>query len=140
LDDPASWSRFIAPQRNWVQQTFEHDLVPDRDGRVHVAIVNMKLGKEGTGVAVSYDKRAMPRYIEWRMMAEGQYVVGIEPCTNGFGRSAVKAAGELITLKPGETRRYRTELVILDGAAEIEGFRKKVASAMIRPRRRRSQK
>ena len=140
LGDPASWSRFVAPQRNWVQQTFEHDLAPDRDGRVHVAIVNTKLGKEGTGVAVSYDKRAMPHYIEWRMMAEGQYVVGIEPCTNGFGRAAVKAAGELITLKPGETRRYRTELVILDGAAEIEGFRKKVASAMIRPRPRRSQK
>ena len=59
----------------------------------------------------------MPRYIEWRMMAEGQYAVGIEPCTNGFGREAVKAAGELIVLQPGESRTYRTELGILDGAS-----------------------
>jgi hypothetical protein len=133
LDDPASWTRFIAPKRNWIQQTFEHDLAPDRDGRVHVAIVNPRLGADGTGVAVSYDKDAMPRYIEWRMMAEGQYAVGIEPCTNGFGREAVKAAGELIVLKPGESKRYRTEIAILAGASEIDHFRKKVATTTRKP-------
>ena len=46
-------------------------------------------------LSVRYDHRVMPNYIEWRMMGEGQYAVGIEPCTNGFGREAVKAAGEL---------------------------------------------
>ena len=54
----------------------------------------------------------MPRYIEWRMMGEGQYAVGVEPCTNGFGRSEVAAAGELIVLKPGEQRRYRTKISV----------------------------
>jgi hypothetical protein len=129
LEDRNSWQRFIAPQQDWIQQTFEHDLAPDREGRVHVAIVNPRLGDGGTGVAVTYDKGAMPRYIEWRMMGEGQYAVGIEPCTNGFGRAAVEAAGELIVLKPGESRRYRTELAILDGPAEIERFRGKVVTA-----------
>jgi len=129
LDNPASWSRFIAPKRDALQQTFEHELAADADGRVRVAIVNPRLGADGTGVAVTYDKRAMPRYIEWRMMAEGQYAVGIEPCTNGFGRAAVKAAGELIVLQPGESRSYVTEFAVLDGRAEIEAFRGKVAAA-----------
>jgi Domain of unknown function (DUF4432) len=128
LADPASWSRFIAPQQSWIQQTFEHDLAPDAEGRVHVAIANPRLGSGGTAVSISYDSRAMPRYIEWRMMAEGQYAVGVEPCTNGFGRDAVKAAGELITLAPGESRSYRTELAVLEGA-EIETFREKVEAA-----------
>jgi Domain of unknown function (DUF4432) len=128
LADPASWSRFVAPKRNWLQQTFEHNMVPDRSGRVRVAIVNLRLGPAGTGVAVSYDSRAMPRYIEWRMMAEGQYAVGVEPCTNGFGRDAVKAAGELIVLKPGERRVYTTELSVIEGA-EIDAFRKTVEAA-----------
>jgi Domain of unknown function (DUF4432) len=127
LDDATSWSRFVSPQKNWIQQTFEHDMAADDDGRVHVAIVNARLGA-GTGVAISYEKRTMPRYIEWRMMAEGQYVVGIEPCTNGFGRAAVKAAGELIVLQSGESRRYQTELQILDGADEIERFSRKASS------------
>ena len=63
LEDATSWSRFVAPQRNWVQQTFEHEMAADDKGHVHVAIVNSKLGA-GTGVAISYDKRAMPHYIE----------------------------------------------------------------------------
>ena len=127
LDRPESWARFIAPQKNWIQQTFEHDLAADRDGRVRVAIVNPRLGDGGVGVVVSYDKAAMPRYIEWRMMAEGQYAVGIEPCTNGFGREAVKASGELIVLKPGDRRTYRTEVRIIEGEAEIGEFRKRNA-------------
>jgi hypothetical protein len=129
LDNPKSWSSFIAPEANFTQQTFEHEMAADEDGRVHVALVNPLLGA-GVGVAISYDKRAMPRYIEWRMMAEGQYTVGIEPCTNGFGREAVKAAGELIVLKPGDRRAYRTELSILDGALAIKQFRDRVASVL----------
>jgi hypothetical protein len=126
LDDDASWSRFIAPQSGWIQQTFEHDLAADADGRVHVAIANPRLGPNGTAAVVSYEKRSMPRYIEWRMMGEGQYAVGIEPCTNGFGREAVKQAGELIVLQPGESRSYRTEICVLEGE-EIDTLRERVA-------------
>ena len=100
--------------------------VADRGGRVHVAIVNPKLGGGGRGMYVAYEKAAMPRYIEWRMMAEGQYAVGIEPCTNGFGREAVRAAGELIVLQPGDRRTYRTEVGVLEDATAIAAFRKAV--------------
>jgi hypothetical protein len=129
LGNPKSWSSFIAPQANFTQQTFEHEMTADEDGRVHVALVNPLLGA-GLGVAISYDKLAMRRCIEWRMMAEGQYAVGIEPCTNGFGREAVKAAGDLIVLKPGDRRAYRTELSILDGGPAIQQFRDQVASVL----------
>jgi hypothetical protein len=113
VSDRASWSRFIAPQKNWIQQTFEHTMRADNRGEVEVAIYNPRLF-EGTGVSIRYDQKAMPNYIEWRMMGEGQYAVGIEPCTNGFGRDAVRAAGELIVLQPGESRTYRTRVGIID--------------------------
>ncbi len=116
VNDRESWSRFIAPQKDWVQQTFEHRMVPDTDGNVTVAIFNPRLFG-GTGLAVTYDHRVMPNYIEWRMMGEGQYAVGIEPCTNGFGREAVRAAGALIVLQPGESRTYRTRVAIVDAEA-----------------------
>lgn len=91
-------------------------MVPDADGNVTVAIFNPRLFG-GTGLSVTYDHRVMPNYIEWRMMGEGQYAVGVEPCTNGFGREAVKAAGELIVLQPGESRTYRTRVAIIDADA-----------------------
>lgn len=111
VEDRTAWGRFIAPQQDWVQQTFEHSMVADADGTVEVAVVNKRLFG-GTALKIAYDARAMPRYIEWRMMGEGQYAVGVEPCTNGFGRSEVAAAGELIVLKPGEQRRYRTKISV----------------------------
>jgi hypothetical protein len=113
VHDPESWSRFIAPQKNWVQQTFEHKMVADRKGQVEVAIFNPKLFG-GTGLSISYDHAAMPRYIEWRMMGEGQYAVGVEPCTNGFDRQKVREAGELIVLQPGDRRSYRCRVGIID--------------------------
>jgi hypothetical protein len=121
VNDPASWSRFIAPQRDWVQQTFEHRMVPDAEGQVEVAIFNPKLF-HGTGVSIRYDHSAMPRYIEWRMMGEGQYAAGVEPCTNGFGRKQVKEAGELIVLQPGDRRTYRTRLGII-GNTDAQALR-----------------
>lgn len=122
VNDATSWSRFIPPQKNWVQQTFEHRMRPGADGMVEVAIFNPKLFG-GTGLSVRYDHRVMPSYIEWRMMGEGQYAVGIEPCTNGFGREAVRAAGELIVLEPGQVRTYRTRVAIIgpEEAAALRG-------------------
>jgi hypothetical protein len=126
--DPASYTRFVAPQKDWVQQTFEHRLSITPGGRVPVAIVNSNLG-DGLGLYVRYDPSTLPRYIEWRMMGEGQYAVGIEPCSNGFGREDVRQRGELIQLEPGESRQYEIEIGVLDGADAIERFRAEVASA-----------
>ena len=126
VNDRASWSRFIAPQKNWVQETFEHDMAPDGNGDVEVAIYNPKLFG-GTALSVRYDHRVMPKYIEWRMMGEGQYAVGIEPCTNGFGRQAVADKGELIVLQPGDKRVYSTRVAILDAAA-TDALREKAAA------------
>jgi hypothetical protein len=76
-----------------------------------------------TGLSVRYSHSVMPHYIEWRMMGEGQYAVGVEPCTNGFGREAVRATRELLVLQPGETRAYRTRVAIIgvEEAAALRG-------------------
>lgn len=123
---PEEYTRFIAPQSNWLQQTFQHTMRADADDRVPVAIVNPRLGRDGQALYVVYTRSQMPQYIEWRMMAEGQYAVGIEPCTNGFGRDAVRQAGELIVLQPGDRRVYDIEVGVLDGADEIAAFRHRV--------------
>ena len=59
VSDRASWSRFIAPQKDWVQQTFEHRMRPDADGEVEVAIFNPRLFG-GTALSVRYDQPRCP--------------------------------------------------------------------------------
>lgn len=128
VSDPESEFRFfIQPTMNWIQQTYQHHMLPEPDGSVPVAIVNPRLnGGQGRGLYVVYNRMQMPNYIEWRMMGEGQYAVGIEPCTNGFGREQVAQAGELIWLEPGDVREYDLEVGILEGAEEIDSFRERV--------------
>jgi hypothetical protein len=63
------------------------------------------------------------------MMGEGQYAVGMEPCSNGFGRQEARRQGDLIELDPGESRQYDIEIGVLDGADEIERFRAEVESS-----------
>lgn len=53
--------------------------------------------------------------------------MGIEPCTNTFGREIARERGQLITLQPGEKRVYDLEVGVLDGAASVEALRQRVS-------------
>jgi hypothetical protein len=132
--DPLNEYRyFIDPTTNWVQQTFQHHMLAEPDGSVPVAIINPALnGGDGLGLYVVYRQDQMPNYIEWRMMGEGQYAVGIEPCTSGFDRAQVEEAGQMIWLEPGAVREYDLEVGILDGAEAIGAFRQRVAAVASR--------
>lgn len=116
------YSRFIAPQKDWQLQGFELAMASEGDGSVPVGIVN----RDNFGIYVIYNQRQFPQYLEWRMMGEGQYAVGIEPCTNTFGREIARARGQLITLQPGEKRSYDLEVGVLDGAGAVGAFRDRV--------------
>ncbi len=117
------YSRFIAPQTDWQLQGFELDMGAEADGSVPVGIVN----RDNFGVYVVYKRQQMPQYLEWRMMGEGQYAVGIEPCTNTFGREIARRLGQLIVLQPGEKREYDLEVGVIDGTAAVSAFRERVA-------------
>jgi hypothetical protein len=117
------YNRFIAPQKDWQLQGFNLDMISEADGSVPIGIVNPNINQ---GMYVIYNQRQMPAYLEWRMMGEGQYAVGIEPCTNSFGRELVRQAGNLIVLQPGEKRVYDLEVGVLDGIQDIQAFRDRV--------------
>lgn len=120
--DTEAYRRFLAPQKDWQLQGFELALGGEADGRVPVAVVN----PEGFGIYVVYHRSQFPHYLEWRMMGEGQYAVGIEPCTNTFGREIARARGQLTILQPGDSRNYDIEVGVLEDAAQVEAFRRRV--------------
>jgi hypothetical protein len=98
---------------------------PGDDGKVAVAVVNRRLRPEigGIGVYLRYDQRQLPTYIAWRMMREGLYAVGMEPATNPFESvSELTEQGYAVMLKPGESRKYETEIGVLVGRDAIDDF------------------
>jgi hypothetical protein len=109
---------FSAPVKDYKEQVFYHDMEPDASGRVRVGIVNE--GKE-LGVMVTYHKNQLPRFIEWKMMGEATYVVGLEPANCLVeGRDKDRERGTLQFLEPGEKRSYDLEISFLQGDEATE--------------------
>jgi hypothetical protein len=127
--DADDYRRFTAPQKNCVMEGYELPMLADEEGRVRVAVVNPSLREGGQAVYLIYRKDQLPNYLEWRMMAESTYAVGLEPCTNAFGRDQVRKQGQMITLQPGETRSYDLEIGVLTGSEQIGSFTKEIARA-----------
>ncbi|HIE08226.1 MAG TPA: DUF4432 family protein [Armatimonadetes bacterium] len=116
----SEYDRFSAPVKGFREQVYFLDMRPDPEGFVRAALVNEALG---LGVYVKYRKEQLPRFIEWKMMGEGVYVVGMEPANSlVLGRPEIRRRGELDILEPGEGREFALEIGVLEGVDEIREF------------------
>jgi hypothetical protein len=115
------------PRPDFSEQVYEHDVVAAADGMALAALINPALGAGGFGIRLDYDRTALPCLIQWQCLQSGLYVLGIEPSTNHvLGRTFAEGRGELIELEHAESRRYRTRLAVLDGAAAIDAARRDI--------------
>ena len=107
---------FDPPTPGYAEQVFFHRPVADREGFARVALVNPALN---LGVYIRFRLAELPYLIEWKMMGQGNYVVGLEPanCTV-LGRSHDRAAGVLRFLEPGERLSTALEIGVL---TDVEG-------------------
>lgn len=111
----AQCCEFSKPLHGYREQVFYHDLQPDAEGLVEVRLVNPAFSAgRGLGIALRYAKADYPIFVEWKMMGEGLYVVGLEPanCHVG-GRCQEREMGSLPVLAPGESRNYRLEVQLI---------------------------
>jgi len=105
------------PRAGFVEECYEHDMIPGPDGLVTAAVVNRRAG---LGVYQRYPRDSFPHHITWRQLGRGTYVVAMEPSTNrDAGRLDARARGELQHLSPGEQRRYTLEIGALSGAGQL---------------------
>jgi hypothetical protein len=104
------WMRFQKPTAGYAEQVFYHDLPANKDGWASIQLVNQS---RKLGLRVSYKKATLPNLVEWKMMGQGTYVLGLEPanCRAG-GRSQERARGTLQFLQPGEQREFQVEIEV----------------------------
>ena len=119
-----NYSRFQKPTPGYQEQVFFHDLRADDLGNTFVALVNEKLG---LGVAIHFNKKQLFNLAQWKMMGEGEYVLGLEPCNNFVnGREEALRQGLAEFIEPGETRNFRIEVEILDGPEQLAKIRQEL--------------
>jgi hypothetical protein len=114
------WNKFSDPIPGYIEQVFIHKMKACQDGKACAALINRELG-DGLGLLVKFDPKELPYLNEWKNMAQGDYVMGIEPANAPvFSRVELREKGLLQTLQPGEIRDITVEISILDSAKEID--------------------
>jgi hypothetical protein len=114
--------RFSAPRPGFQGQDFLHTMVADSAGYALAAMVNPRL-EGGLGLYLRFRTNSLPYLNEWKMLDEGDYVVGIEPVnTKIVGRGTLKKEKRLPWIEPGERRDMEVEIGVLQGKREIEEF------------------
>lgn len=53
-------------------------------------------------VYITYKRDALPEFLIWKMLGEGEYVVGLEPRTTNLGGENIEQQGKYVVLKPFE--------------------------------------
>ncbi len=90
------------------------------DGLCRAALVNPDLGG-GLAVALAWPKATLGHLTQWKMVGEGTYVLGIEPCNAPLlERAALREEGLMPELAPGEAFETTLAIGIHAGAAELE--------------------
>ena len=96
-----SWPQITAPIPGFAEQVYYHTIPADGDGLATMRLRNPKLG---ISLAVTYRTVELPWIMQWKMMGEVEYVLGLEPA-NCFpeGRDKFAERGLLRMLAPGES-------------------------------------
>ncbi len=104
-EDVANALNMEKPQADYVERCYYYD-VKAENGNATVGIFNPDINK---GLCMTYDKKSLDSFTEWKMMGEYEYVLGLEPgnCTPD-GRDVMREKGVLKFVEPdGE---YKTTI------------------------------
>jgi hypothetical protein len=116
---------FSDPVKDFKDQVFFHDIEADEEGNCNIAFINPEFNsRQGLGIWLKYNKDSLPYLIQWKYLAEGEYVCGLEPA-NSFirGRKIEREEGNVKIMKPGEKVQNKIEVTILESKNDIERFK-----------------
>jgi len=127
FDAKEHWKFCQDPTSDFAEQVFYHEMTPCTDGRAWAAVINPELDG-GLGLYIKYDPTRLPILIQWKMMGEGTYVMGIEP-SNSFGLSMEKqkALGVLQVIEPEQEIDFHLEIGVLAGPDEVAAFVREIS-------------
>ena len=102
------WMHFQSPTPDYQEQVFYHDLPADNNGWAGLRLVNQARQRQ---LSLRYQKATLPNLVQWKMMGQGTYVLGLEPANcRVTGRSQERSRGTLKSLEPGEQCKFSVEI------------------------------
>ncbi len=113
--DVADWNKISAPVHGIAERVYYHDVESDITGYCSAGILNKNIGDgRKLELIMRYKKEQLPILSHWKMMAEGEYVVGLEPANcHVEGRLREKEIFKTLQyLQPGEIKQAGLEFEV----------------------------
>ena len=108
-----AWDRMETPKAGMAERCYAHQMQADENGMVRAAIINEKLD---FGAYIEYRAKELPHFMQWKTMACGTYVTGLEPSNAPLkSRDVLRELGQLPSLEPGESWNFQVRLGVLEG-------------------------
>lgn len=103
---------FIKPQPDFKEQVFYHKMRGNSTGETEVTIRNQNIK---TAITIKFNIKQLPYITQWKMMGNGEYVLGIEPCNIPCkSRNVLRKENVLPYLQPGESKTIDLEIIVSD--------------------------
>ena len=129
--DPTPWSGVEEPRPEVPESVYLHTLAADDDGSTFAGVVNDGLG---LALVVEFSTREFSHFMQWKSMASGDYVVGLEPSNSSVhGRGYHEARGDLHRLPAQSSETKHLRFTILDDPADIAALRRRRDALCGRP-------
>ncbi len=103
---------FSKPQPSFNEQVFYHLPKGNEKGDTSVTVMNREAG---IAVSINFNVNQLSKLTQWKMMASGEYVLGIEPGNvHSKPRDLLRKENVLPFLQPGETAVSELEITVYD--------------------------
>ena len=112
------WDRIESPIDNECEYVFIHDMQSDKNLDTMVLVANHELN---IGLTIEFNQKNLPYFMEWKSMASGDYVLGLEPSNSSvYGKPYHVENNSVHYLKPFEKEVNVLKFSILDGKDKID--------------------
>jgi galactose mutarotase-like enzyme len=106
------FKKFSKPEPGFKEQVFFHTMKTDQDGQSAATLQNSKLG---IALTIKFDAKRLPFLTQWKMMGQGDYVLGLEPCNiPPKNRKVLRDDKILPLLEPGESTVNSIEVIVTE--------------------------
>ncbi|MCL2165264.1 MAG: aldose 1-epimerase family protein [Oscillospiraceae bacterium] len=102
------------PEAGYPEQNFLHTM---KSENCRAMLINRKLMGGGVALYVKWSRSELPYMSLWKNLDGTDYVVGLEPCLCPcMPRDELRRMGLVPVIEPGEIRKFRVEIGVLEGA------------------------
>lgn len=112
------WDRMETPINNECEYVYIHDMQSDENLNTMVLVANHTLN---IGLTIEFNQKNLPYFMEWKSLASGDYVLGLEPSNSSVYGKTYHVENDMVHyLKPFEKETNVLKFSVIEGKEKLE--------------------